>query len=108
MEPTNALDRTGEPAAVGGPLQGASGLLEEVSSLWYEVRGLVHDRLTLAALETRLAGKSLVTMIAAGVMVACLLVSAWLRPEILPSAKPLRQARRKARAQLTKHFSRGL
>jgi len=78
VEPTNALNRTGEPAEVGGTLSGASGLLEEVSSLWYEVRGLVHDRLTLAALETRLAGKSLVTMIAAGVLVACLLVSAWL------------------------------
>ena len=39
---------------------------------------LAHDRLTLAALETRLAGESLVTMIASGVMVAVLLVSAWL------------------------------
>ena len=64
MEPTNAL--------------GDSGLLEEVKSLWHQLCVLAHDRLTLAALETRLAGKSLVTMIAAGVMIAGLLVSAWM------------------------------
>jgi len=78
MEPTNALDRQGEPAAVGGAPPGDSGLLEDAKSLWHELRRLAHDQLTLAALETRLAGKSLVTMIAAGAMVAALLVSAWL------------------------------
>lgn len=72
------LDRKGEPAAVGGAPPGDSGLLEDAKSLWHELRGLAHDQLTLAALETRLAGKSLVTMIAVGVMVAVLLVSAWL------------------------------
>ncbi len=75
MEPANALDRKGESAATGSAPPGDSGLLEEVKSLWQELRGLAHDELTLAALETRLAGKSLVTMIAAGVMVAVLLVS---------------------------------
>ena len=55
-----------------------AGLVEGAKSLWHELRGLAHDQLTLAALETRLAGKSLVTMIAAGVMVAGLLISAWL------------------------------
>jgi len=78
MEPTNAPDRPGEPAAVGGAPPGNSGLLEDAKSLWHELCGLAHDRLMLAALETRLAGKSLVTMIAAGVMVAALLVGAWL------------------------------
>lgn len=78
MEPTNALDRKGEPAAVDGDPPGDSGLLVGVNSLWQELRGLAHDQLTLVALETKLAGKSLVTMIAAGVMVALLLVSAWL------------------------------
>jgi hypothetical protein len=78
MEPTNALDRQGEPATVGGATPGDSGMLEDAKSLWHELRGLAHDQLTLAALETRLAGKSLVTMIAVGVMVAVLLVSAWL------------------------------
>ena len=78
MEPSNALDRKGEPATTSGTLPGDFGLLEEVKSLWQELRELAHDELTLVALETRLAGKSLVTMIAAGAMVAVLLVSAWL------------------------------
>ncbi len=79
MEPTNALDGKGGPAVTGiAPPPGDAGLLDEAKSLWQDLRGLVHDQLTLAALETKLAGKSLVTMVAAGVMVAVLLVSAWL------------------------------
>jgi len=78
MEPTNALDRNAETAAVGAGAMGDSSLVEEVKSLWHQLSVLAHDRLTLAALETRLAGKSLVTMIAAGVMIAGLLVSAWM------------------------------
>lgn len=46
--------------------------------MWAEVRGLAYDHLQLAALETKLAGESLVSMIAAGVVVAVLLVTAWL------------------------------
>ena len=78
VDPTTAIDRKGEPAASGSAPASGSGLLEGAASLWQELRGLAHEQLTLAALETRLAGKSLVTMIAAGVMVAVLLVSAWL------------------------------
>ena len=78
MEPTNALGHSAGPAAVDGAASGDSGLLDEVKSLWQELRGLAHDQLTLAALETKLAAKSLVTMIAAGAIVAVLLVSAWL------------------------------
>jgi hypothetical protein len=57
---------------VGGAENGG-GLLEDVKSLWNELTGLAHDTLHLAALETKLAGQSLVTMIAAGVMIAILL-----------------------------------
>jgi hypothetical protein len=78
MEPANTLDRNDEPTAVGGAAPDVSGLLQAVKTLWYELRGLVHDELTLAALETRLAGQSLVTMIAAGLGIAVLLVTAWL------------------------------
>ena len=78
MEPPNALNRAGEPIVVGGVAPADSGLLQDLKSLWHELLGLVHDQLTLAALETRSAGNSLVTMIGAGVMVAALLVSAWL------------------------------
>ncbi len=73
----NAVDQKGESAAGGGAPTEA-GLVDEVKILWHELRAMVHDQLTLAALETRLAGRSLVTMIVAGVMVAVLLISAWL------------------------------
>jgi hypothetical protein len=69
-----------EPSAKSsaGQVNGAPGLLDDVKSLWSEVRGLTYDHLQLAALETKLAGESLVSMIAAGVIVAVLLVTAWL------------------------------
>lgn len=74
MEPTNTLDGQNS----GGAPPADSGLIDNVKELWRELRVGVHDQLTLAALETKLAGKSLVSMIAAGVMVAILLISAWL------------------------------
>ena len=77
MDPTNTVGRTGEPAATGSAAPSDPGLLEEAKSLWHELRGLAHDQLALAALEVKLAGETLVTMIAAGVMAAVLLVSAW-------------------------------
>jgi len=55
-----------------------SNALQDVQSLWYELRGLIYEHLQLAALETRRAGQSLVTMIIAGVIVALLLIGAWL------------------------------
>ncbi len=82
MEPTDALDRTVGAAAAGGTQPHNSGLLVEVKLLWRELRALAHDQWMLAALEARLAGKSLVTMIATGVMVAALLVSAWYRTAV--------------------------
>jgi len=78
MEPANALDRKDEPAVVGGEPSDVSGLPQAVTTLWYELRELVYEQLTLAALETRLAGQSLVIMIAAGLGIAVLLVTAWL------------------------------
>jgi hypothetical protein len=75
------------PASIGTTAKGApstdnaaagAGLLEGARLLWHELSGIAHDSLQLAALETKLAAQSLVMMIAAGVMVAVLLVSAWL------------------------------
>ena len=54
------------------------GLLKETTQLWDELHGLAHDHLQLAALETQRAGESLVTMITAGMIVAGLLLGAWL------------------------------
>jgi hypothetical protein len=52
--------------------------LADAQLLWYELRLIFHGYLQLAALETRRAGESLVTMIIAGVMVAVLMIGAWL------------------------------
>lgn len=78
MEPAYAPGRQRASAAAGDSPPDDPGVLDAASSLWRELRGLAHEGLTLAALEARQAGRSLVTMIAAGVMVALLVVSAWL------------------------------
>jgi hypothetical protein len=49
-----------------------------VDAAWNEFRGLVHDQAHLAALEARQAGRSLVAIVAYGIVVAVLVVSAWL------------------------------
>jgi hypothetical protein len=76
---SNALeDETPRQTATHADAVSDSTVLEEAQSLLHELRGLTHDRFWLAALETRRAGESLVSMIMAGVMVAFLLSSAWL------------------------------
>lgn len=55
-----------------------SNALADARLLWDELRRLFYGYLQLAALETRRAGESLVTMIIIGVMVAVLLIGAWL------------------------------
>jgi hypothetical protein len=72
---TTATESTAPSA--DNPAAGA-GLLEDARSLWREASAVLQDRLQLAALETRLAGESLVTMIAAALVVAVLVVAAWL------------------------------
>lgn len=72
-----ADETPGQAATRSDPISG-SGVLEDARSLWHELTELIHARFQLAALETQRAGKSLVTMIVAGVMVAVLLSGAWL------------------------------
>jgi hypothetical protein len=64
-------------ASSAEPLQ-SSKVLEEALSLWHELHQLGHDHFLLAALETRRAGESLVTMLVAAIVLAFLLISAWL------------------------------
>lgn len=54
------------------------GLLEEVRLLGRALRATAHSQVRLAALETRQAGESLVFIIAAGLVAAGLVLSAWL------------------------------
>lgn len=78
MDPKSVEDETpGQTATRGDPVSD-SGVLEDAQLLWHELRGLTHDRFRLAALETQQAGKSLVTMIVSGMLVAVLLGCAWL------------------------------
>jgi hypothetical protein len=78
MDPTTAVEQTVGSRATSSDPGRRAGLPKEAQGLWYELRGLAHDHLQLAALETQRAGESLVTMIVAGMMVAGLLLSAWL------------------------------
>lgn len=55
-----------------------AGLFEGANALLNELRGVAYDYLLLIGLETKRAGQSLIVMIAAGVMMAILVVSAWL------------------------------
>ena len=75
MGPNNALEK--ETPGQTAP-RGDSSMLEDAQSLLHELRELTHDRLLLAALETRRAGESLVSMLVTGVMIAVLMSSAWL------------------------------
>lgn len=76
---TNVVnDETLEQTTTHSDPRKASGVLEDAQSLWQELRELSHDRFRLAALEAQRAGDSLVSMIVAGVMVAVLLIGAWL------------------------------
>ncbi|MDO8939778.1 MAG: phage holin family protein [Methylicorpusculum sp.] len=59
------------------PLNDA-GVLEIAQLLWDELRELSVDRLHLAALEMQRAVDGLVSMVISGVMIAVLLLSAWL------------------------------
>jgi uncharacterized membrane protein YqjE len=78
MKPNAANDATIEQTATHDEPPLDSNMLEDVQSLWYELRGLIYEHLQLAVLETRRAGESLVTMLIAGVLVAVLLIGAWL------------------------------
>jgi hypothetical protein len=73
-----SIDTTPKVPPSTGNVADGVGLLENAGLLWREWSGLARDRLHLAALKTKLAGQSFVTMIAAGVIGGVLLVSAWL------------------------------
>ncbi|PPD44107.1 MAG: hypothetical protein CTY16_12300 [Methylobacter sp.] len=68
---------TGQTAIRSDPAADSS-VSEDIRSLWRELLGLSYEHFRLAGLETRRAGESLVAMIVAGIMLAVLLVGAWL------------------------------
>ena len=77
--PRDFGDPSGHDARSASETSGREpGLLEVARLLERELRGIVHDHLVLAALETRQAGESLVRIIVMGLVTACLLSTAWL------------------------------
>jgi len=78
MAPASEEDEHSGQTAMYEDRVSDSTVLEDVQSLWHDLLGLTHDHLLLAALETRHAGESLVSMMLAGIMVAFLLSSAWI------------------------------
>ena len=54
------------------------GMLDNASALWNDLKSLAHDHLELAALETKRAGESLVSIVVFGIIVAILVVTAWM------------------------------
>src|SRR6186713_1137129 len=50
----------------------------KVALAWSSVKGLVQDHALLAVLELQRAGISLVKMVAAGIIISILVVSAWM------------------------------
>ena len=78
MAPSNEEDENSGQTSIHEGRVSNSTVLKDVQSLWHDLLGLTHDHLLLAALETRHAGESLVSMMLAGIMVAFLLSSAWI------------------------------
>ena len=78
METAHSATDGRVPGSPGAAVPGDTGFSENAQVLWHDLRGLAHDHLQLAALETQRAGKSLINMVVYGVAAAILLVSAWL------------------------------
>jgi hypothetical protein len=74
----NAIIASRDPPASSDSPRISPGLLEEVWLLGRELRAAAHSQVRLAALETRQAGESLVSIIAMGLIAGGLVFSAWL------------------------------
>lgn len=64
--------------ASGKPVEEHADLLEDIRLLWWDLRGLIHDHLKLAALEARRAGHSLAGIVVASLVMAVLLICVWI------------------------------
>lgn len=77
-QPTNTIGTTRHPSASPDKPGNSPGLLDEFWLLGHELRAAAYSQVRLAALETRLAGESLISIIAMGLIVAALIFSTWL------------------------------
>lgn len=74
MEPATTQVSEQMEAPAGASFDGA-GVAENAIGLWRDLRSMAHDHLQLAALETQRAGRSLVAMLAASIVLGVLLAS---------------------------------
>jgi hypothetical protein len=70
-------DRTTQSSATADKSGNTTDLLADVRLLWVELCGLTHDHLKLVSLEVERAGRSFVSMMVAGLIMAVLLISVW-------------------------------
>lgn len=82
MEPApNAAPDRASPGQETAPVAdsaAAAGLIDNAVALWGDLQSVAHDHLELAALEAKRAGQSLVAIVAYGVVIAILVVTAWM------------------------------
>lgn len=74
----NAITASRHPQASSDKSGNDPGLLDGFLLLGHELRATAHSHVRLAALETRQAGESLVSIIAMGLIAAGLVLSTWL------------------------------
>jgi hypothetical protein len=72
------IDRPAPLMATNDSAAPSSDMARSVIGLTHELRDLAHDQLQLATLETRLTVTSVLTMSVIAIVMAVLLVSAWL------------------------------
>lgn len=79
MKQTTFKEKIPEQTSARSPAsQDSSNVLDDAQLLWQELRGLIHDHFKIATLELQQVAKSLAVMLIAGIMVAILLIGAWL------------------------------
>ncbi|WP_442499383.1 phage holin family protein [Methylobacter sp. sgz302048] len=71
-------ERLVQSSVTSGKPTSHADLLEDVRLLWQDLRELAHNHLKLATLEAKRAGRSLVSIAAAGVFMAVLLLMVWI------------------------------
>jgi len=72
--PASAAAAADEPPGAPAP----ASLIEVAGALWSDVQGAITERFKLLGLELRLAGMTLVQVLVMAVIVAVLVVTAWL------------------------------
>ena len=77
MDSRTTKNETVEQTATSNRSENDSRIVDDIQSLWHELRELNHAHFRLAALEAQQAGNSLLVMLIAGILIAILLSVTW-------------------------------